>query len=325
VAEESDLEKLKTKYRIKDTKYWTLSDAKKHIKASSVDPKIHPYLYRPFDLRYIYYDDKIIERGDSRLSIMKHMLRPNIAFVCSRQTNPQAPFSEVMVSKWLVDKRALASYVGEARAYPLFLYKDEDLLKTGKAPNFNPAFLKTMSERLGLHQEDHDLMPKGITAENILGYAYAVFFSPTYRSRYAEFLRKDFPRLPLTANLKLFNQLSVKGVELISLHLLESPLLDSLITTWSKSGSNKVEAVKYEEQGGLVWINKTQHFAGIPKEVWQFEFGGYDVCDKWLKDRKGLCLSYDDLQQYQKIVVAIHETMRIMTEIDEAIPKFPIE
>ena len=168
-------------------------------------------------------------------------------------------------------------------------------------------------------------MPKGITAENILGYAYAVFFSPTYRSRYAEFLRKDFPRLPLTANLKLFNQLSVKGVELISLHLLESPLLDSLITTWSKSGSNKVEAVKYEEQGGLVWINKTQHFAGIPKEVWQFEFGGYDVCDKWLKDRKGLCLSYDDLQQYQKIVVAIHETMRIMTEIDEAIPKFPIE
>ncbi len=105
----------------------------------------------------------------------------------------------------------------------------------------------------------------------------------------------------------------------MAMHLLESPKLDRFLTDWPVKGDNIVEKAQYTETGARVWINKTQYFAGVPKPVWEFHIGGYQVCHKWLKDRKGRKLTYDDTQHYQKIVVALNETIRLMAEIDEVI------
>ena len=169
--------------------------------------------------------------------------------------------------------------------------------------------------------------PEGevITPEDIFNYIYAIFHSPTYRSRYAEFLKTDFPRLPLTSDKVLFKAMSDRGAELVSLHLMESPKLSNFVTKWTVSGSNIVEKVAYVDSTKRVYINKDQYFEGVPFDVWEFQVGGYQVCEKWLKDRKGRKLSLEDIEHYQKIVVAIKETIRIMKEIDELITKWPIE
>ncbi len=148
---------------------------------------------------------------------------------------------------------------------------------------------------------------------------YAVFHSPAYRKRYAEFLKTDFPRLPLTSNRALFTALVEKGAELVALHLCESPKLDDLITTFPEKGSNVVERVNYVDVIERVCINGVQYFQGVPPDVWEFHIGGYQVLEKWLKDRKGRALTFDDLQHYQRVVVALKETIRLMTEIDTVI------
>lgn len=159
---------------------------------------------------------------------------------------------------------------------------------------------------------------------------YAVFHSPTYRSRYAEFLKIDFPRLPLTSNPELFRSLCALGSELVSLHLMEENAPP--VAGFPVKDNNTVEAVRYTEPGqsadeGRIWINKEQYFENVPEEVWSFHVGGYQVCQKWLKDRKGRKLSFDDLTHYQRIVAALAETIRLMSEIDAVIEEhggFPL-
>jgi hypothetical protein len=155
--------------------------------------------------------------------------------------------------------------------------------------------------------------------ENIFNYTYAVFHSPGYRSRYAEFLRVDFPRLPLTSSLELFKSLAKLGGELVALHLIESPKLEEHITIFVGKSNPEAEKVSYSDE--TVWIDKAKSrgFQGVPENVWNFHIGGYQVCEKWLKDRKGRTLSADDINHYHRIVVALSETIRIMAEIDKVI------
>jgi hypothetical protein len=120
------------------------------------------------------------------------------------------------------------------------------------------------------------------------------------------------------------SQLATKGEELVALHLMDSPKLAEFITEFPEKGDNIVEKVRYTDNDQRVWINKKQYFQGVPKECWEFHIGGYQVCEKWLKDRKGRKLGYDDIEHYQKIVVALKETLRLMREIDECIPAWPI-
>ena len=145
--------------------------------------------------------------------------------------------------------------------------------------------------------------------EDVFHYAYAVFHSPTYRERYAEFLKRDFPRLPLTSDLDLFSDLCQWGEELVSLHLMRSSYLDNPFTTFPQSGSNVMEKAKYDPEEKRVYINKEkQYFDNVPEETWNFRVGGYQVLDKWLKDRKGRDLSSEDIEHYRKVVTALHET-----------------
>src|SRR5262249_35866646 len=162
---------------------------------------------------------------------------------------------------------------------------------------------------------------KDATPEDVFHYAYAVFHSPNYRSRYAEFLKVDFPRLPLTGKLELFRALARLGGELVSLHLLESPKLDKHISEFVGGSNPEVEKITYART--TVWVDKTQTqgFKGVTENVWNFYIGGYQVCEKWLKDRRGRKLTKSDIDHYQRIIVGVNETIRIMSEIDKVIEK----
>jgi predicted helicase len=207
--------------------------------------------------------------------------------------------------------------------FPLYLY-DSDSLHRQKIekkaigrPNLTQAFLKELSSRLNLKQTAPHGLPQSLTPEEIFDYTYAVFHGPTYRTRYAEFLRIDFPRIPITSSLELFHTLARLGGELVAFHLMESPRLDKHVTKFIGKGDNEVVKVRYDDQ--TVWINYEQGFKGVPVDVWDFHIGGYQVCEKWLKDRKGRRLSEDDITHYHKIVVAINETIGLMAEIDKVI------
>jgi predicted helicase len=148
---------------------------------------------------------------------------------------------------------------------------------------------------------------------------YALFYSPTFRKRYAPFLKIDFPRVPLTSNVALFRELCSLGDRLVSLHLIEQHLQP--ITVFPVPGMNNVVDVCYRTEG-QVWINAMQYFDGVPPETWNFSIGGYQICKKWLKDRKGHTLNDDDIAHYQRIVAILAETDNVMHEIDAAIEKY---
>lgn len=208
--------------------------------------------------------------------------------------------------------------------FPLYLYPDEtnpqiSALAEGSRPNLSETFLHSIEAKFGY-------IP---SPETIFYYIYAVLHSPSYRTRYIEFLKVGFPRIPITSNDKIFQQLSIFGKELVDLHLMKSLSLNTPITQFIKSEGNQIVDPghpKYEENSNSVLINKKgDKFMGVPENVWNFYVGGYQVCQKWLKDRKGRTLTQEDITHYQRIVVALQETIYLMQQIDEAIPRFPIE
>ena len=164
-------------------------------------------------------------------------------------------------------------------------------------------------------------MEKTFGPKDVMAYIYAILYSPTYRERYGEFLRIDFPRIPLTSKSDLFRALCELGVKLIGLHLTE--IAGPAMTRYPVEGGNVIQKVTYtgvqEGRPSRVWINATQYFESVPEEVWKFHVGGYQVCQKWLKDRKGRMLGFQEIQHYQRIVSALSETLRLMAEIDAVI------
>ena len=281
-------------------------------------------LYRPFDWRSMYYQKGFTSRPV--LKVMRHLLDLNLGMVLARQS--KEPFAALCASCICTHK--IVSVHDSSSMFPLYLYPNPDELdlQTERFPNFSPKFIKALAEKLTLPQMKPHGLPKGVTPEDIFHYAYAVFHSPTYRERYEEFLKIGFPRLPLTSNLDLFRALATFGRELVALHLVDTnaaPLLNTPISPFPVVGNNEVEKVRYDETKQRVYINKTQYFKGVSTEIWEFCIGRYQVCDKWLKYRKGRKLSIGDIQHYQRIVVALGQTIRLMEAIDARIPAFPIE
>ncbi len=322
-------DEVREQFGLRDKGGWTVSEARKAIRQDKDWQKgFIRCLYRPFDTRPILYHNAIIER--TRPEVMRHMLAgKNMALIAMRQVALNEPYSHFGVTQFIVDNRAFYSNKGIQYLLPLYLYpnKGEMQFEEGRHPNLNPEFINTFSEKLGLKfvEDGKGDLEETFGPEDIFNYAYAVFHSPTHRTRYAEFLKIDFPRLPLTSDRELFKALAAEGAELVSLHLMESPKLNNLITRYPVVGTNQVETVRYDEANQRVYINKSQYFEGVSPEVWNFHIGGYQVCQKWLKDRKGRTLTFDDLLHYQKIVVALKETIRLMGEIDALIPGWPME
>lgn len=293
-------------------------------KSKFAEANIHRCLHRPFDECYIYYDPQLTSRPV--YEVMRHMLLGNIALISTRQTKEDFA---VLATSNLCTHKIVAVY-DRSFVFPLYLYPTEGEMQFSKGirrPNLNPKFIEVFSEKLGLEFIDDGKgdLEGTFGPEDIFNYTYAVFHSPTYRTRYAEFLKIDFPRLPLTSDRKLFQALATKGAELVALPLMESAVLDRLITRYPVVGPNHVEKIRYDEANQRVYINSSQYFEGVSPELWDFHIGGYQVCQKWLKDRKGRTLSYDELTHYQRIVVALKETIRLMQEIDVLIPNWPIE
>jgi len=292
---------------------------------------VHSVCYRPFDNRFLWYQPEALARA--RYNFMQHLLqKDNLALVTLRRPRNNL-IGNFFVVNCITDKCIISS-LDNAQVLPLYIYPEEHTntlfdddnsthAHDGRKPNLSPKFIEDFAARLKMKfiPDGKGDRKKTFGPEDIFSYMYAVFHSPTYRSRYAEFLKMDFPRLPLTSNPELFRKLCSLGDELVSLHLMEKH--GKKITGYPITGDSSVDAVRYTEPQcetrGRVWINATQYFDGVPKEVWEFHVGGYQVCAKWLKDRKGRKLTYDDLTHYQQIVSALSETIHLMENIDAAI------
>ncbi len=323
-------DEVRENFGLKDTNSWSVTNARKVIRDENNWARAFTWcLYRPFDIRPIFYHEAVIER--TRAEVMQHLLvGENMSIVVDRTTSVALPFTHVFTSNVPIDVRMLPDYGGAPYVFPLYLYLTEGEMQFDsghRRPNLNPEFIKAVSDKLGLAfiEDGRGDLEQTFGPEDIFNYTYAVFHSPAYRTRYAEFLKIDFPRLPLTSDKGLFKALVEKGAELVALHLMESPAIETRITTYPAKGSNEVEKVTYDEKTQRVYINKEQYFEGVPPEVWEFHVGGYQVCQKWLKDRKGRKLTIDESRHYQKIVIALKETIRIMAEIDRVIPGWPVE
>ena len=315
----TDQQILKT-YDIKETSDWKITSKRQSL-ANDLEWRNYftTCLYRPFEIKYYYHNSNLVNRP--RQEVMRHVLnRENLCLITARGIEVPREYDQIFCSDQIIVNHTLSlkeiNYL-----FPLYTYPDTTNEQTNlfieKDPNLSQEFLTAIKEKLGY-------IP---TPEKIFYYAYAIFHSPTYRQRYAEFLKIDFPRLPLTKNDQLFNHLVTQGEQLVNLHLLKSDEFNQLTTTYEGEGDNQVSQVIYNDQLQRVYINPKKYFANIPKQIWEFKIGGYQVLEKWLKDRKKCdrALSDEDIIHYQKIVIALQQTLTIMTKIDQFIPSFPIE
>ena len=238
-----------------------------------------------------------------RGEVMGHMLAgDNCALLVKRQNKRQ--FSYAFLVDKICESCVFESAFANNTVMPLYIYESSSLGFQEKRPNLNKDIVGQIEKAVGK-----------ITPEQLFDYIYAVLHSPAYRTRYAEFLKSDFPRIPYPTDRKTFDMLVAKGGELRALHLMESPVLDKLITRYPVSGDHIVDKIRFEN--GKVWINVTQYFDGVPQVAWEFYIGGYQPAQKWLKDRKGRALTADDIRHYQRIIIALSETDRLMKEIDQ--------
>lgn len=257
------------------------------------------YSYRPFDIRWIYYDVKQITRA--RANVMNNLKKPNIALCLIKVNSSSDGLFKVLMSAGLTDKTILSSK-DNANVFPLYLYTKE-FGEEKKNPNLKKEEWQKFNDAVG----------KETTPEEILAYIYAVLHSLSYRERYKEFLKVDFPRVPLPKTAKEFNRLTAIGQQLIDLHLMNNAQSWKCTTTFPEVGSQQVDFQKWKD--GQVWINDKQYFGNVPESVWEFYIGGYQPAQKWLKDRKGHILSFDEIKHYLHIIHALEETMKLMKEI----------
>jgi hypothetical protein len=304
----------------KDARDWKVTLAQRDLRDSGPSrDKIARVLYRPWDVRYTYYTGR--SRGFicmPRPEVMRHMMAgENLALITPKQHKDEFG---AMVTNTIGTHKSVAAY--DINYYfPLYLYPsaaNDDLYETrGRRPNLNGTLVAALTEAYGCRP----------TPEEIIYYVYAVLYSSVYRERYAQFLRRDFARVPFAADAGLFRRLCDLGSRLAALHLLKSSELDPPACVFDGRGDSCVakgtrSGVRYDPGEERVYINATQYFAPVPENVWTYRVGGYQVCEKWLKDRREHRL--DDIRTYCGIVTALKLTLGIQKEIDELYPSVEI-
>ena len=313
--------RLRNDLSIKDNAGWKLPEARKRLRAMpGVDTYYIDIDYRPFDTRRINYNPALV--WSDRRRVMRHLTTgENIALSVVRQLSA-LPWCHVFIGRNVVESAFVSNRSREiCHVMPLWIGAE-------------PQFGLDSTDRDRVSNVRRDWVPRSDqivfeSDQQVLAYVYALLHSPTYRHRYEESLQKEIPRVFLTASASLVSELSELGGQLLGLHLLESPKLDDFITTYAGPRTPVVSRVGWSD--GAVWLDTletkkgkavtpgTVGFVGVPEAVWNFHISAYQVCEKWLKDRKGRMLSDDDIVHYQKIVVALSETIRLMKEVDEAI------
>ena len=277
-------------------------------------------LYRPFDLRWTYYTGKssgLMARP--RMPEAANMLKENIALLAVRNSRRDMS-NNYFVANTLVDKDGISSF-DNCRFFPLYIYKD-NMGEEERIVNFNKDLYERIAKGLNyLPCYDDNVLVDPISKydgvlypQELFDYIYAVLHSPSYRKRYKEFLKIDFPRIPYPTDWEKFRDLAEKGEELRQLHLMED-LPNSTGVSFPKAGTLQVDSYRWEKN--RVYINSEQFFEGVSESAWNFYIGGYQPAQKWLKDRKGMILSFEDVKHYQRIIYVLQQTERMMKEIDE--------
>ena len=308
----------KFKLVIKDKDKWDANQTRNNVSKLDIKSQIRNCQYRPFDNRLIFYNPYFVARPNTK--VLRHFKNDNSGLIICRQGQAVGgdEWNVVFTCKNLTDQNIYRR--GGGTIFPLYLYhesnKQQALKQTSeRTPNLNLTIVKLIAEKLGVtFIKEKEGIENTFTPIDILDYIYAILHSPTYREKYKEFLKIDFPRVPYPKDPETFWSLVALGGELRQIHLLESPVVKKFITSYPQDGNNNVGKPKYEE--GKVWINDEQYFDLVPQVAWNFYIGGYQPAQKWLKDRKGRELSFEDIRHYQKIIVALTETDRIMHEID---------
>lgn len=322
----------------------------------SIGEQIKEYSYRPFDNRFVIYNTKILQR--SRNAIMKNFIQQNFGLVTTKQLSTET-FTHALVTNSVSDRCLISLKTKEVSyIFPLYLYNNEkerqktifdgqeklDIESAQRTSNINWSNLPTFCSTL--QSFTSSLTGSFIQpVEAIFYYIYAILYSNVYRRKYQEFLKIDFPRIPFTKDDSLFRALAQRGEQLANLHLLKSTDLNKPKTKFYRKGSNTVAMRKFIEadevgpeldfprldwdedkykfkKRGIVVINESNQFFGpVNEDAWNYQIGGYQVLDKWLKDRKGRALSSEDIKHYCKVATAISKTIGIQKEIDKLYPK----
>ena len=306
-----ETEAARRKYGLgEDVRDWMVAWAQDDLNRDLTIEKLRRISYRPFDTRWTYYTGR--SRGFMcypRNEITQHLVADrNMAMIISRQAvRSGAPPVNVLVTEHVFDNRGVYSNKGISQAAPLYLYPSEQDLDQSRRINFDPKLYARL-QALATH-------PTHGTPDEmqVFDYIYGVLHCPAYRATYAEFLKIDFPRIPWPASPDAFWDVAAKGTMLRKLHLMDPAAIGPTPYPFRGEGDAMVEAPRYAD--GKVWINRTQYFADVPGMSWTFFIGGYQPAQKWLKDRKGRALSFDDVKHYQKIIRILAETDRIMQTI----------
>ena len=319
----SSEDEARDQWRLCSQNQWQYDQAKQELAGGSWHGQIKPVLYRPFDVRATVFDRNVAVHRRER--VMRHMLvGPNLGLCVGRagQVIGSDTWEIVFASKFSSDFNLFRR--GGNCLFPLYIYSTKKSARVGerRVPNLNSDFVKAFSSATTL-----DFIPDGtgnltttFGPEDVFHYIYAILHSPEYRRRYADFLKSDFPRVPVTNCGALFESLAALGKRLTALHLMEAD--DGEAPVFPVSGDNRVEKVSYAPPQRRVWINNEQYFDGVAPDTWEFTIGGYQPAEKWLKDRKNRPLSYDDIAHYCRLCAALAETPRIMASIDETIEAY---
>lgn len=321
LSEDIEDEKIRTTLNLKDNRDWNLSESRN--KNQFDKGKIRPIQYRPLDNRFVYYDPRLIDFP--RDHVMSHMFSDNLALIIPKQVSEREE-SGAIITKVIAIHKSYSAY-NTNYYFPLYVYKNDLLInEKDNSHNFNLNEIETIERKLHLKfSTDNSISKERFTPLDLIDYIYAILHSPKYRKKYKEFLKSDFPRIPYPVDQGTFWALGKLGGELRKIHLLESDVLENYITSYPEDGDNVItrkinkkdwELYNTKDQLGRIWINDQQYFEKIPFTAWEFYLGGYQPAQKWLKDRSGRKLSVDDIFNYQKIIVALVETDRIMQEIN---------
>lgn len=314
-------DEIRIKYNLKkDARDWGVLRAKNDLINNNDSNLYKKVVYRPFDVRHTYFTGTSKGFiGTPGTKVNSLLLKENIALLFKRQC--KQTFSYVFLVDKPCESCTFESAFANNISFPLYIYpdkKNKDLFADGqeRTPNLKAEIVNQIAENLGLtFTNEKETTQNTFAPIDILDYIYAVLHSPTYRETYNEFLKIDFPRVPYPKDQDTFWQLVKLGGEIRQIHLLESPTVEQYITQYPIDGDNVVGKPKYKD--GKVYINDTQYFDNVPLIAWEFYIGGYQPAQKWLKDRQGRTLEFDDILHYQKIIVALTETDRLMKEIDK--------
>lgn len=364
-------------YQIKDSRRTTKEGRIEDLRIAYAKGII-PINYRPFDIQYtLPFEKNEFWINSPRNEVMQHFTKgENVGLITAKQST-EYNWSIIQVTKNIIDNRCQFSYKGIPSIFPLYLYSEKGAQQSieqqaDRIPNLKTEIVKQIAFNLGLtFTNEKETVKNTFAPIDILDYIYAVLHSPSYREKYKEFLKIDFPRVPYPKDVKTFWQLIELGGEIRQIHLLESSTVGKYITQYPIDGDNVVSKINFvtsnnlknnktkgdnkleasnnitpnqsdnisfpqphlssnEDQQlheqetkyqtiikGKVYINDTQYFDNVPEVAWNFYIGGYQPAQKWLKDRKDRKLEFEDILHYQKIIVALSETDRLMKEIDK--------